>query len=295
MKVKNLLVYTMAGLLLIGANGCGSSEKSSTSQLTGSVTASGSSAILPLAKAAANDFKTKYPDVSVTINGGGSGTGLKQVSDGTVDIGNSDVFAHEKLSKEKAAELTDHKIAVITMAIVANKAVTEKVQSLTKEQVKEIFSGQITNWSQVNGPDEKIVLISRPTTSGTRALFVKYALDGTAEATNKSLETDDSGTLLQSVADNKGAVGYVALSYLGSYLEKNNSVGAIALNGVLPTLENTYNGTYPIWGYEHMYTKGAPTPAVKSYLDYVMSGEFGTRLEKMGYGVSSKMQTTRNE
>ena len=225
----------------------------------------------------------------MTINGGGSGTGLKQVFDGTVTIGNSDVAAEEKLSPEQAKQLVDHKVAVVTMATVANKKIADTVKTLSKDQLKGIFTGQITNWSAVGGPDLPITLISRPATSGTRAVFEKFALDGAKEATNKSLETDDSGALIQTIADNEGAIGYVALSYLG----KSDKVAPIAIGGVAPTLENTYNGTYPVWGYEHMYTKGEAKDAAKAYLDFVVSDEFGKKIEEMGYGVTSKMKVSR--
>lgn len=296
MKVSRLAVLALAGVMAIGIAGCGSSGssdagKSAGSKISGTVTASGSSALLPLAKYAADQFKAKNPDVSITINGGGSGTGLKQVSDGTVNIGNSDVFAAEKLDADKAGQLIDHKVAIVTMATVANKDVAAQVKNLTKAQLKDIFSGKVTNWSQVGGPDEKIVLVTRPSTSGTRALFTQYALDGMNEAENKALETDDSGTLMQSIGDNKGAIGYVALSYIG----KNPNVSTISIDGVEPTLDNTYSGKYPVWGYEHMYTKGEPKDAIKAYLDFMLSDEFGKEIEKMGYGIASKMKVTRDK
>ncbi len=293
MQLKKMMSFALAAMMAFSVVGCGSSggdeKKTADAGITGSVTASGSSALLPLAKDAAAKFKEKNPKVSITLNGGGSGTGLKQVSDGSVDIGNSDVAAETKLSKEKAAELVDHKVCVITMAPVINKDVAQQVKSLSKQQLIDIFTGKVTNWNQVGGPDEKIVLISRPSTSGTRALFEQYALDGNKEATNKSLETDDSGTLLQSVIDNKGAIGYVALSYLVN----NDKVAPVAIDGVEPTLENTYNGKYPVWGYEHMYTKGEAKNAVKAFLDYIMSDEYGKLMEAQGYGITSKMTVQR--
>ena len=151
------------------------------------------------------------------------------------------------------------------------------------------FTAKTTNWKDVGGPDEKIILVTRPTTSGTRALFKEFALNNTDEASNASLETDDSGTLLQNVSDNKGAIGYVALSYLLN----NTKVSTVAIDGVDPTLANTYSGKYPVWGYEHMYTKGAPKEAVKAYLDYITSVEYSTQIEAQGYCVTSKMTVTR--
>lgn len=295
MKLNKMIAIGLMGVMTMGViAGCGADTKKAeggvpASKVTGTVTASGSSALLPLAKLAGDQFKAKNPDVSMTINGGGSGTGLKQVFDGTVTIGNSDVAAEEKLSPEQAKQLVDHKVAVVTMATVANKKIADTVKTLSKDQLKGIFTGQITNWSAVGGPDLPITLISRPATSGTRALFEKFALDGAKEATNKSLETDDSGALIQTIADNEGAIGYVALSYMG----KSDKVAPIAIGGVAPTLENTYNGTYPVWGYEHMYTKGEAKDAAKAYLDFVVSDEFGKKIEEMGYGVTSKMKVSR--
>lgn len=290
-KLASLGVVAMMSLSILG---CGSDTASndkaaSSSSLSGSITGSGSSALLPLAKDAADKFKELHPEVSITLNGGGSGTGLKQVADGSVDIGNSDVAADTKLDKAVADGLVNHKVCVVTMAPVVNKDIAATVKSLTKQQLTDIFTAKITNWKEVGGPDEEIVLITRPSTSGTRALFKEFALGGAEEASNKSLETDDSGTLLQSIKDNKGAIGYVALSYLVN----NQDVATVSVDGVAPTLENTYNGTYPVWGYEHMYTKGEPNATVKAYLDFIMSDEYGKSMEAQGYGVTSKMQVQR--
>ena len=280
-----LISVFAAGLALTGCGGNDAGE----SGPSGKVTVSGSSALLPLAKDAAQKFKAKNDQVSITLNAGGSGTGLKQVSEGSVDIGNSDVFAKEKLPEAKAAELVDHKVAVTVMAPVVSKDIGTNVKSLTKAQLQDIFTGKVTNWKDVGGPDEAVVLITRPSTSGTRALFTKYALDGKEELSNKSMETDDSGTLVQTVSQTKGAIGYVALSYLMN----NNTVTPLAIDGVEPTLDNVYNGKYPVWGYEHMYTKGEATGAVKAFIDFIMSKDYSADIEKQGYGVASKMKVTR--
>lgn len=291
MKLKKMMALALASTALIAAAGCGGNSQpaksaASGAKVTGQVTSSGSSALLPLVKDAAAKFKSKNPEVSLTLNAGGSGTGLKQVAEGSVNIGNSDVPAEKKLPAEKAKGLVDHKVCTMTVATIINKDIADKVKSLTSQQLQDVFTAKVTNWKDVGGPDEPIVLVTRPTTSGTRALFTELALAGQEEASNKSLETDDSGTLIQSVAQTKGAIGYVALPYLVN----NKDVAALAIDGVAPTLENTYNGTYKVWGYEHMYTKGEPTGAVKAFLDYILSDEYGVEIEKQGYGVSSKMK-----
>ena len=262
-----------------------------TEDLSGTITAAGSSALKPLVDDAANAFNEKYPDVAITVDAGGSGEGLKQVAEGTVDIGNSDVTAEEKLDADQAEKLVDHQVCVITMAPIVNNHVKEGgVTNLTKDQLISIFTGETTNWKDVGGPDEDIVLVTRPTSSGTRATFEKYALDGNEEASNASMETDDSGVLLQNVKDTKGAIGYVALSYLTG----DPGVSTVSIDGVEPTLENTYSGDYPVWTYEHMYTNGEPNEVCDAFIKYIMSDEYGANMESLGYGMSSKMTVTEH-
>ena len=304
MKMKKFIaLLTVAGMTATMAVGCGSSSnetsdnaadtntESSDSSLSGTITAAGSSALKPLADDAADSFLNDHPDVSITIDAGGSGEGLKQVSEGTVDIGNSDVAAEDKLDETAAKELVDHQVCVVTMAPIVNKYVAEAgVKSLTKEQLISIFTGKTTNWKDVGGPDEDIVLVTRPESSGTRATFQKYALDGNEEASNTSMETDDSGVLLTNVKSTNGAIGYVALSYLTG----DAGVETVAIDDVEPTLENTYSGKYPVWTFEHMYTKGEPNEVTKAFLDYITGDEYGTQMEKLGYGVASKMTVTEH-
>lgn len=304
MKMKKFIaLLTVAGMTATMAVGCGSSSnetsdnaadtntESSDSSLSGTITAAGSSALKPLADDAADSFLNDHPDVSITIDAGGSGEGLKQVSEGTVDIGNSDVAAEDKLDETAAKELVDHQVCVVTMAPIVNKDVAEAgVKSLTKEQLISIFTGKTTNWKDVGGPDEDIVLVTRPESSGTRATFQKYALDGNEEASNTSMETDDSGVLLTNVKSTNGAIGYVALSYLTG----DAGVETVAIDDVEPTLENTYSGKYPVWTFEHMYTKGEPNEVTKAFLDYITGDEYSAQMEKLGYGVASKMTVTEH-
>ena len=304
MKMKKFIaLLTVAGMTATMAVGCGSSSNEtsdnaadtnteiSDSSLSGTITAAGSSALKPLADDAADSFLNDHPDVSITIDAGGSGEGLKQVSEGTVDIGNSDVAAEDKLDETAAKELVDHQVCVVTMAPIVNKDVAEAgVKSLTKEQLISIFTGKTTNWKDVGGPDENIVLVTRPESSGTRATFQKYALDGNEEASNTSMETDDSGVLLTNVKSTNGAIGYVALSYLTG----DAGVETVAIDDVEPTLENTYSGKYPVWTFEHMYTKGEPNEVTKAFLDYITGDEYGDQMEKLGYGVASKMTVTEH-
>lgn len=296
--MKKLLAMAVATIIMVGGlTACSENKDKETTtsgttagtsqaqvtKISGSATASGSSALLPLAQAAAEEFMDINKDASIVVNGGGSGTGLKQVADGSVDIGNSDVSAEKKLDEDVAKDLVDHKVCTVTMAGVVNKELG--INSLSKQQLIDIFTAKVTNWSEVGGPDVEIMLVTRPASSGTRALFKEFALDGAEEASNSSLETDDSGTLLETVQNNKGAIGYVALSYLVN----NDKVTALAIDGNDATLENTYNGTYTVWGYEHMYTKGEGSDIAQEFIKYMMSDDFATHIESMGYGAASKL------
>lgn len=241
------------------------SASSGGEKLSGSVIAAGSTALQPLAQAAADLFmaEDQYKDVSIQVQPGGSGAGLSQVSDGTVAIGNSDIFAEEKLDADKAKELVDHKVAVVAMAAVVNKGVG--IDNLTKQQLVDIFTGKITNWKDVGGADQKIVIVNRPTSSGTRATFEKFALGTKTEDLQGSIQEDASGTVKKLVTETPGAIGYLALSYL------DDSITALKYEGIEPTAENVVTNKYPIWAYEHMYTKGEATGATKAYIDYMLS------------------------
>lgn len=255
-------------------------------ELSGSVLAVGSSALQPLADEASKKFMELNPKVSIQVQGGGSGTGLTQVSGGQADIGNSDVFAEEKLEAGPAAELVDHQVAVVAMAAVVNPAVG--VDSLTKDQLVKIFKGEVKNWNEVGGADQAIQIINRPSSSGTRATFEKYALGTKTEDIEGSIQEDSSGNVKKLVAETPGAIGYLALSYL------DDSVVTVKYEGVEANEENVANGTYPVWAYQHMYTKGEPTGAVKAFLDYMLSDAVHDNIVDLGYIPVSKMEVKRD-
>ncbi|THF75521.1 phosphate ABC transporter substrate-binding protein [Cohnella fermenti] len=272
--MKKTLLTTLALAFAFSLAACGnndnnsnagSNNSSSGAAVSGQVIAVGSSALQPLAQGVADKFMAEdaYKNVSVTVQAGGSGTGLSQVSDGQADIGNSDIFAEEKLDADKSAELIDHKVAVVAMAAVVHKDVG--VDNLTKQQLVDIFTGKATNWKDVGGADQAIVIVNRPSSSGTRATFEAFALGTKTEDLQGSIQEDSSGTVKKLVAETPGAIGYLALSYL------DDSIVALNYEGVEPTTDNVTTNAYPVWAYEHMYTKGEPSAAAKAYLDYIMS------------------------
>lgn len=297
MKKKSLKVMVAALMItLVGGvfAGCGSSaddsskkettkDSAKTEEISGSITASGSSALQPLAKAVADIFMEKNTKAQINVQGGGSGTGLSQVAQGAVQIGNSDVFAEDKLKGDKAklAEgLVDHKVCAIGFAVVANK--DTKVDSLTKEQIQDIFQGKITNWKQVGGDDLKIEVVNRGKSSGTRATFNQTVMDGKDEKEEIGTTQDSSGAVQKAIEATKGSISYLALSYFVNEEAKNN-IKLIKINGVEANKENITSGKYPFWSYEHMYTKGEATGLTKAFLDYMVSDEVKETVDKKGY------------
>lgn len=289
MKSKRIkaLTLTLATVLTLTLAGCGSSESNTTKDnsaksISGSITLAGSTALQPLAEQAGKVFMDKNKDASITVQGGGSGSGLKLVSEGTADIGNSDVTAESKLEASVAKTLVDHKVCAVGFALVVSKEVT--VKSLTKQQIADIFEGRTTNWKAVGGPDEAINVVNRTKSSGTRATF-KTTVLGTAEE-KEGLGTlqDATGAAKDAVKANKGSITYIALSYV------DDSVNALAIDGVEANKANITTGKYPFWSYEHMYTKGEAKDLSKAFIDYMLSADNKALVEKLGYIPMSDMK-----
>ena len=282
-----VLAGLLAGCAGTSSTGAQASSGGNSSGVSGSISASGSSALYPLVNMAAGQFKKDNPNVAMNIAAGGSGTGLNNVLAGTVDIGNSDVYAEEKLSADDAKKLVDHKVCIIGVSVIVNADVGAQVKNLTKDQLKGIFGGQITNWKDAGGPDETITIVNRPSSSGTRALFVKWALDGQQDVEgDTSLQTDDSNALLTTVGATKGTIGYIALSYLTTM---GTNISKVQIDSVDATYDNIYNNQYQVWGYEHMYTNGEPNAQTKAFLDYMTSDTIMTQAETLGYGTTGKL------
>lgn len=287
-KMKKLLsigaVVASTAVLLTGCGGGGQQAASSSSsgaaqEISGKISASGSTALLPLLKPAQEAFQDKYEKVTVNIAGGGSFTGMNQVSEGAVQIGNSDVNLPDEY-KDKG--LVDHKVVVEPFVFIVDK--DNKVDNLTKQQAIDILTGKITNWKEVGGEDQKITLIHRAKSSGSRATIADVVLKGAA-FTDDAVIQDSNGAVRAAIASTPGSIGYVDAPYA------DDSVKVLKFDGVEYSPQNIIDGKYPIYGYGHMYTKGEPTGAVKAFIDYILSDEFqNSQVEKLGFIPISKMK-----
>jgi len=242
---------TLAAILLTALGLCGANAQEGKNKET-KITVDGSTTVGPIAKAFAEYYMERNSDVKITVAESGSGNGAKSLINGVCDVADMSRFMKPeefKAAVEKGVTPVAHAVAMDGIAVIIHPA--NPVKALTKAQVADIYTGKITNWKEVGGPDAKIVVISRDTNSGTYEAFEELALD--KQKMTQGVEyAGSNGAIRQRVQSTQGAVGYVGLGFV------DKTVKALAINGVEPSRETVITGKYPISRPLFMFTNGYP-------------------------------------
>ena len=226
------------------------------------ISVSGSTTVQPLDEKLAEAFMTENTGIRIDVQGGGSSVGVKAAGQGTSDIG----MASREIKESELAEFPKLNVVVIArdgIAIVANADVT--VSDLTVEQVRDIFSGKITNWKDLGGEDQNIIVVSREEGSGTRGAFEELVMGKDALITASAILQPSNGSIRTTVSTTPYSIGYMSFGYL------DDTIKAISIGGIAPTEPNAADGSYPIVRPLNMLTNGEPTGAVKAFLDFILS------------------------
>ena len=298
MRKKTLAIMCSAVMVMGALAGCGSSSTETTAadttaadttaeetaaeeteaeteaaaDLSGSISMVGSTSMEKFANALSEVFMEKYPNVTVQAEFVGSGAGIEAVTNGSADIGNS---SRNLTDEEKANGIAENIVAIDGIAVVVDPANT--VADLTKQQLTDIYSGTVTNWSEVGGSDSPIVVVGREAGSGTRSAFEEIL--GLEDACAYSSELDSTGAVMARVASTPGAIGYVSLDVL------DDTVKALNLEGTEPTAENIKAGSYFLSRPFVMATNGEiseQNELVQALFDFVYSDEGDAVIETVG-------------
>lgn len=243
----------------------------------------GSDTVLPLSQKEAEVFMKEHKGASITIIGGGSGVGIASLIDGTCDIAQSsrDIKSKEtRQAKQKGVNPVETVIALDALTVVVHPS--NPVQSLTIAQLGNIFSGAITNWKDVGGPDKAIVVYSRESSSGTYAFFREHVLSG-KEFSAAALLAPATGAVVQSVSQTEGAIGYIGMAYLTNGVRALSVAKDAASKPVAASLETAESGAYPIARELYYYTNGTPKGETKTFIDFILSPAGRKIIEETGY------------
>ena len=279
--MKTLTAGVLAAVMLAG---CGSSSSSAAatsaaaetsaaaadSDLSGTVSTDGSTSMEKVIGALSEAFQEKYPNVTVTYNPTGSGSGITAVTEGNCDIG----LASRNLKDEEKNGLTSTTVAIDGIAMIVNTA--NEVSDLSLDQIAKIYTGEITNWKDVGGADQEIVVIGREAGSGTRDGF--ESITGTSDKCQMDQELTSTGAVIQAVGANEAAIGYASLAAV------DDTIKTLTVEGAAPSEETVLDGTYKIQRNFNMITNDSKelSPAAQAFLDFATSLEAASLTEAAG-------------
>jgi phosphate transport system substrate-binding protein len=286
-----LSILLFAVLVFVG---CGGGEEtgssSSESGETRAIQNKGSDTLVNVALSWAETYQDVDPSVTIAVTGGGSGTGIASLINGTVDIANASRAMKEQEYDDAAAngiEAIEHVVAIDALAVIVN--LENPVSQLTIDQLADMYTGRITNWKDVGGNDEPIVLLSRETNSGTHVYFLEEVVrkgdgDNTDIFAPQTLLMPSSVGITSELRRNPKAIGYDGLGYVDPAHEK---VIAIAVDAdspyIMPTVATASAGEYPLARNLYMYTAGEPTGVIAEYLDWIFSPDGQQIVANLGF------------
>ena len=292
MNRTRLFIFHLSSFILLAflLSACASSSaQASSDSPTAYIENKGSDTIVNLALAWAERYQSEHPDVRISVTGGGSGTGIAALVNGTVDIAN----ASRKIKDEELAQAqknginpVEHIIARDAIAVIVNPE--NPVSELTLQQISDIYSGKISNWKEVGGEDRPIVRLSRETNSGTHVYFLETVLrlgkkeDKTLFSMDTLLLPSSEGIIAE-VRQNPNAIGYDGLGYVPKDLKMIAIAKSAGEAYVLPSVETVNDKSYPIARDLYMYTAGEATGIVKTYLDWILSPEAQEIVLQLGF------------
>ncbi len=253
----------VAGILMVG-----------NAALAENLVIKGSTTVLPIAQKVSEAYMKENPDVKITISGGGSGNGIKALIDGSTDIADSSRFIKSKevtLAVEKGVYPVPFAVAYDCIVPVVHPE--NPVKNITMARLKDIYEGKVKNWKEIGGDDRPVVVISRDTSSGTYEVWHNKVLKK-ARVFPGALLQASNGAVVQAVAKNKNAVGYIGLGYM------DKTVKALTVNNIVGSEDTTLNGTYPVSRPLFMFTPGWPKGVTANFINYVINPEKGQKFVK---------------
>jgi phosphate transport system substrate-binding protein len=265
MKVQKLVLSLMICVALTATAAVSGAE---------TIVIKGSTTVLPIAQKVAEAYMKEYPDTKISISGGGSGNGIKALIDGTTDIADSSRFIKDnelKTAMTRGVYPVPHRIAYDCIVPVVHPS--NPLTNLSIDELRMIYKGEINNWQILGGPSSKVVVISRDTSSGTYEVWSEKVMNKERVYPGALLQASN-GAVVQAVASNKNAIGYIGLGYL------NDEVKPLSVSNIVGSSKTTLDGTYPISRPLFMFTPGWPELEIINFINYVIHPRKGQALVK---------------
>ncbi len=267
----SFLIAILAIASILSFSGCVDEEKDTASATEAAdVTVAGSTTVMPLVEASAEEFNKIQNEVHVSVTGGGSGVGIKNVAEGLAEI----AMASRQVKPDEIVAYGDSfeefLVAYDAIAVVVSQPIYEAgVTALSQQQVAAIYSGEVANWMDVGGPDERIYVVAREVGSGTRDTFNGMVMDSEeAETPGVTTYHGSNAEVKTAVTNSDKAIGYVGMNYV-----EGGALRAVAYDGVMPSAETIKDGSYPLSRALNLYTFGDPSPAAEKFIEFVLSDE----------------------